>query len=46
MQAIINNKGEVREMLTMKLLKNRFAVCRLNNKELIPNWVKEDEFFL
>ena len=32
-------------MLTMKLLKDRFAVCRLNNNESIPHWAKESNFF-
>lgn len=32
-------------MFTMKLLKDRFAVCRLNNNELIPQWAKENNFF-
>lgn len=32
-------------MLTMKLLKDRFAVCRLSNEEEIPHWAKESNFF-
>lgn len=33
------------KVLTMKLLKDKFAVCRLSNNELIPQWAKESNFF-
>lgn len=33
------------KILTMKLLKNRFGVCRLNNDELIPEWFQNSNFF-
>ena len=33
------------KILTMKLLKGKFAVCRLNNNELIPKWVENSDFF-
>lgn len=32
-------------MLTMKLLKNNFAVCRVSNNEQIPLWAQESNFF-
>lgn len=32
------------KILTMKLLKERFGVCRLNKDENIPNWIKKSEF--
>ena len=33
------------KILTMKLLKGKFAVCRLNNNELIPKWSENSDFF-
>jgi len=33
------------KMLTMKLLNEKFAVCRLNKNELIPDWVKNSDFY-
>jgi len=33
------------KILTMKLLKERFGVCRLNNNELIPEWAKNSSFY-
>ena len=32
------------KILTMKLLKDKFSVCRLSNNELIPQWAKESDF--
>jgi uncharacterized protein len=32
-------------MLIMKLLKERFGVCRLNKEESIPDWVKNSLFY-
>jgi len=33
------------KILTMKLLKERFGVCRLNKNELIPEWAKNSSFY-
>jgi len=33
------------KILTMKLLKDKFAICRLNNNESVPQWAKESNFF-
>jgi len=33
------------KVLTMKLLKEKFGVCRLNKDESIPEWVKDSEFY-
>jgi hypothetical protein len=33
------------KILTMKVLEGKFAVCRLNNNELIPEWARNSEFF-
>lgn len=33
------------KILTMKLLKEKFGVCRLSQNESIPEWIKNDEFF-
>ena len=33
------------KILTMKLLKEKYGVCRLDKTELIPEWVKESDFF-
>jgi len=31
--------------LTMKLLKDKYSVCRLDKNSIIPNWVMNGEFF-
>ncbi|WML32853.1 ACT domain-containing protein [Clostridium sp. OS1-26] len=33
------------KILTMKLLKEKYGVCRLDKTELIPEWAKNSEFF-
>ncbi|MCB2307352.1 ACT domain-containing protein [Clostridium estertheticum] len=33
------------KILTMKLLNEKFAVCRLNKNELIADWVKNSDFY-
>ena len=33
------------KILTMKLLKERFGVCRLIKNELIPEWAKNGDFY-
>jgi len=33
------------KILTMKLLKERFGVCRLNKNEPIPEWTKNSDFY-
>ncbi|MBU3098933.1 MULTISPECIES: ACT domain-containing protein [Clostridium] len=33
------------KILTMKLLNEKFAVCRLNKNEQIPEWVKNSSFY-
>lgn len=33
------------KILTMKLLKEKYGVCRLNKTELIPEWAKNSDFF-
>lgn len=33
------------KILTMKLLKEKYGVCRLDKIELIPEWQKNSEFF-
>ena len=33
------------KILTMKLLNEKFGVCRLNKNELIPDWVKNSDFY-
>ena len=35
----------VEKILTMKLLNEKYGVCRLNKTELIPDWVKNSNFF-
>jgi uncharacterized protein len=35
----------VEKILTMKLLKEKYGVCRLNKTELIPEWAKNIDFF-
>ncbi len=34
----------VEKILTMKLLKERYGVCRLDKNELIPEWTKNSDF--
>lgn len=31
--------------LTMKLLKEKYGVCRLDKTDSIPNWAKDSDFF-
>ena len=33
------------KILTMKLLKEEYGVCRLDNAEEIPEWAKNSDFF-
>lgn len=35
----------VGKILTMKLLKEKYGVCRLDKTELIPEWAKNSNFF-
>ena len=35
----------VEKILTMKLLKEKYGVCRLDKSELIPEWAMESDFF-
>ena len=35
----------VEKILTMKLLKEKYGVCRLNKNELIPEWTQHSDFF-
>lgn len=35
----------VEKILTMKLLKEKYGVCRLEKTALIPEWSKNSEFF-
>jgi Uncharacterized conserved protein len=35
----------VEKILTMKLLKEKYGVCRLNKTELIPEWAENSKFF-
>ena len=35
----------VEKLLTMKLLAERYGVCRLNKDELIPEWVRDSNFY-
>lgn len=35
----------VEKILTMKLLKEKYGVCRLNKTELIPQWAQNGGFF-
>ncbi|XAM38272.1 hypothetical protein TPHSE_25560 [Terrisporobacter petrolearius] len=35
----------VEKILTMKLLKEKYGVCRLNKTELIPEWARNSDFF-
>jgi len=33
------------KILTMKLIKEKYGVCRLDKTELIPEWAKDSDFF-
>lgn len=33
------------KILTMRLLKDKFGVCRLNKNEVIPEWVKNSDVY-
>lgn len=33
------------KILKIKLLKERFGVCRLDKNELIPEWIKNSDFY-
>lgn len=33
------------KILTMKLLKEKYGVCRLDKNELIPEWAQKGDFF-
>ena len=33
------------KILTLKLLKETFAVCRLNKNEVIPDWINTSDFY-
>ena len=35
----------VEKILTMKLLKEKYGVCRLDKNELIPEWAQNSDFF-
>ena len=35
----------VDKILTMKLLKEKYGVCRLDKNELIPKWAQNSDFF-
>jgi len=35
----------VEKILTMKLLKEKYGVCRLNKNDLIPEWAQNCDFF-
>ena len=35
----------LKKILTMKLLKEKYGVCRLDKAELIPQWVTVSDFF-
>ncbi|GFZ31418.1 amino acid-binding protein [Clostridium zeae] len=35
----------VEKILTMRLLKDKYGVCRLDKNELIPAWAQKGEFF-
>ncbi|MDP4178855.1 MAG: ACT domain-containing protein [Bacillota bacterium] len=35
----------VKKILTMKLLKEKYGVCRLDKTELIPQWAETGDFF-
>lgn len=33
------------KILTLKLLKEKYGVCRLDKTELIPQWIKDNDFY-
>lgn len=33
------------KILTIRLLEEKYGVCRLNNNESIPEWIKNSDFF-
>jgi len=35
----------VEKILTMKLLREKYGVCRLNKTDLIPEWAQNGDFF-
>ena len=35
----------IEKILTMKLLKEKYGVCRLDKTELIPDWAQKSNFF-
>ena len=35
----------VEKILTMKLIKEKYGVCRINPNELIPEWAQNSDFF-
>lgn len=35
----------VEKKLTLKLLKDKYSVCRLNKNDEIPKWIFQEEFF-
>jgi hypothetical protein len=35
----------IEKVLTMKLLKSKYGVCRLDKNELIPSWAQIGDFF-
>lgn len=35
----------IEKILTMKLLKEKYGVCRLDKTELIPEWAQNSDFF-
>lgn len=37
--------SEIEKKLTLKILKNRYSVCRLNKNDEIPKWIFQEEFF-
>ena len=37
--------SKVEKKLTLKLLKDKYSVCRLNKNDEIPKWIFDEEFF-
>ncbi|MGG7212376.1 ACT domain-containing protein [Clostridium nigeriense] len=37
--------SEIEKKLTLKILKDRYSVCRLNKNDEIPKWIFQEEFF-
>ena len=35
----------IEKILTMKLLKEKYGVCRLDKNELLPEWAQKSDFF-